>query len=221
MPHGDQRTIRLDDGSLMHLNSNSRARVRYSRQQRLVELEQGQAMFDVARDPTRPFQVHAGRTAVLAVGTQFDVYRRDAEHVTVTVVEGRVEVVDRSAADSKTNATRSTSLLRPMRLDAGQQIETGRDRPVLSQVDVNTTKAWVRREIVFTGKPLAEVADEFNRYLSVPVYIDDAALRATRISGIFSAYDQAAFVTFLREFDGVQVEVGDKAIHVRSRQSQP
>ncbi len=95
MPHGDQRTIRLDDGSIIHLNSQSRVHVRYSSGERLIELEQGQALFDVVRDATRPFRVRAGSADILAVGTQFDVYRRSGGDLTVTVVEGKVAVTDR------------------------------------------------------------------------------------------------------------------------------
>lgn len=220
VPHGDQRIVRLSDGSLIHLNSNSSARVRYLDSERRVELDKGQAMFDVAADPKRPFRVHAGRTEVVAIGTQFDVYRRDIDHVTVTVVEGRVEVVDQRAPSERATAAPRLDATRPTRLDVGQQVQAGNGQPVISKIDVNTATAWVRRQIVFNGRPLSEVADEFNRYLSVPVYIDDATLRNTRVSGTFSAYDEAAFVAFLREFDEAQVEVGDKEIHVRSRAAQ-
>ncbi len=73
----------------------------------------------------------------------------------------------------------------------------------------------MRQEIIFKGRPLGEVADEFNRYSSVPVRIEDARLKNTRVSGIFSAYDEGAFVAFLREFDGVSVDVGQQEIRVR------
>ena len=89
--------------------------------------------------------------------------------------------------------------------------------PSVVAADLTSATAWTRREIIFKGRPLGEVADEFNRYLSVPVHIDDAALRNTRVSGIFSAYDEEAFIAFLREFDGVSVRVDESAIHVKRR----
>jgi len=89
---GEQRFVKLVDGSTMELNSRSRVRIRFSDGERDVDLLEGQALFHVAKDPTRPFIVHSGSTLVRAVGTQFDVYRK-ASGTTVTVVEGRVAVL--------------------------------------------------------------------------------------------------------------------------------
>ena len=66
-------------------------------------------------------------------------------------------------------------------------------------VDVQQTLAWLQRQIAFEQRPLGEVADEFNRYGSIPVEIDDAALRALPISGVFDAYDIDSFVAFLAD----------------------
>jgi transmembrane sensor len=88
---GEQRSIRLDDGSTVELNARSKIRVALQEHQRDVELIDGQALFRVAKDHSRPFIVHTGDTNVLAVGTQFDVYKHH-DGTTVTVVEGRVAV---------------------------------------------------------------------------------------------------------------------------------
>lgn len=87
----EQRTVTLQDGSRIELDARSRLRVHYSKGTRNVELYDGQALFQVAKDPTRPFLVHSGEATVRAVGTQFDVFRK-AENTTVTVLEGRVAV---------------------------------------------------------------------------------------------------------------------------------
>ena len=88
---GEQRSIQFEDGSTVELNSRSKIRVNYSKMERDVELIQGQALFHVAHDTARPFIVAVGATRVLAVGTQFDVYKKFNGTV-VTVVEGRVAV---------------------------------------------------------------------------------------------------------------------------------
>lgn len=88
---GEQRTVKLVDGSVIELNARSRIKVRYDDRERAVELLQGQALFRVARDPAKPFIVASGGTYVRAVGTQFDVYKKSIGTV-VTVVEGRVAV---------------------------------------------------------------------------------------------------------------------------------
>jgi transmembrane sensor len=87
----EQRSIQFEDGSTVELNSRSKIRVRYSKQKRDVELIEGQALFHVAHDASRPFIVAVGPTRVRAVGTQFDVYKKSSSTV-VTVVEGRVAV---------------------------------------------------------------------------------------------------------------------------------
>lgn len=88
---GEQRTINLADGSTLILNADSRVKVRYSETERTIDLEEGQALFKVARNPSRPFVVRSGDASVRAVGTQFDVYRKSTG-TTVTVVEGKVAV---------------------------------------------------------------------------------------------------------------------------------
>jgi transmembrane sensor len=87
---GEQRTIQLMDGSTVELNARSKVEVRLTERRRDVALIEGQALFHVAKDKLRPFVVRAGEAEVRAVGTEFDVYKKQAETV-VTVVEGRVE----------------------------------------------------------------------------------------------------------------------------------
>jgi transmembrane sensor len=88
---GEQRLISLSDGSTMELNARTKLVVRYTPSERVIELLEGQALFRVAKDATRPFVVNSGDTRVRAVGTQFDVYKKRT-HVIVTVVEGRVAI---------------------------------------------------------------------------------------------------------------------------------
>jgi transmembrane sensor len=108
----EQRTVTLEDGSRIELNARSRLRVTYSRVLRTVELYDGQALFQVAKDSSRPFLVKSGEATVRAVGTQFDVYRKD-DNTTVTVLEGRVAVFTkelRQASLEPNNATPPTGV---------------------------------------------------------------------------------------------------------------
>jgi transmembrane sensor len=88
---GEQRSITLADGSNIELNARTKLRIEFTEHARNIELIQGQALFHVAKDKTRPFVVTSNGTRVRAVGTQFDVYRKKTG-TTVTVVEGRVAV---------------------------------------------------------------------------------------------------------------------------------
>ena len=88
---GERRSLTLADGSTVDLNARSKLRIEFSGAERRVELLDGQALFQVAKDKDRPFIVRSGDATVRAVGTQFDVYRKGGG-TTVTVLEGRVAV---------------------------------------------------------------------------------------------------------------------------------
>jgi len=218
VPHGDQRTLRLDDGSVAHLNSESRIRVDFTARERLIELESGQALFKVAHDRSRPFVVRTGTADVVAVGTQFEVYRRPA-NTTVTVVEGKVEVLSRH--DQQSDFLSSPGAVAPaIRLTAGErvQVEPGSQVTTPVEIDVRDATAWTRREISFRARPLGDVADEYARYLDKPIRIDDESLRNTRVTGLFQAYEPEPFLKFLRSFPDVVVEEKAQGIYVRRRE---
>jgi transmembrane sensor len=100
---GERRSITLDDGSIVDLNARSRLRIKFSSTERRVDLLVGQALFQVAKDKHRPFIVSSGEATVRAVGTQFDVYRKDSG-TTVTVLEGRVAVYTNGQMESSASA---------------------------------------------------------------------------------------------------------------------
>jgi transmembrane sensor len=208
--HGEQLTERLADNSVLHLNTDTAVTVRYAKAERLVELERGQVLFEVAHEPSRPFRVTAGFAQVLAVGTKFDVYRR-ADSTTVNVVEGAVAVELASGQPGAAAAAGRTVLVR-----AGErlQVSAGSLPEIASPTDPQSGTAWLRHEIVFEREPLGMVAAEFNRYGATPIEIATPELRSLQISGVFSANDPEAFVAFLRSLDGVKVEVTRTRIRV-------
>jgi len=212
--HGEQRTVELQDGSIVHINASSQITVRFSKAEHLVELDRGQAMFEVQHDPTRPFRVRAGAAEATAVGTQFDVYRHDDRDVTVTVVQGKVDVVD--GKPSAQTAFAATSRPSIVHLSAGQQAQLGSvARGLTSQpVDLCVATAWVRREVMFEGRPLHSVAQEFNRYIPKPIEIESAALNNLEVSGVFNAYDSDSFIAYLRQYN-VEIVEDASTIHIR------
>jgi transmembrane sensor len=88
---GEQRTLALEDGTRVYLNTNSRAVVHYDKHVRRVDLKKGEALFEVAKRPDWPFIVIVGDRQVRALGTAF-IVRRDPEQLAVTLVEGKVTV---------------------------------------------------------------------------------------------------------------------------------
>jgi transmembrane sensor len=213
--HGELLSRRLADGSMLHLNTDSAATVRYSDRERLVTLTSGQGEFEVAHEANRPFRVRAGSAEVIAVGTRFDV-RLTHEATLVTVVEGRVAVGLSSTAAGRALGTKQSPVVE---LSADQQLRVAESGWPASPVAVDAERAtsWMRREIVFDHEPLEQVAAEFNRYAPKPIEITTPALKSLQISGVFATDDPDAFIAFLRSLKGVRVEVTATQIRV-SRQ---
>jgi len=205
--HGEQQIVVLADNSVLHLNTDSAATVRYSPSERTITLTAGEAHLEVVHDPARPFRVLAGAAQIVDVGTQFDV-RLQNEATLVTVVEGRIAVVLRSNPGAP-----------PIELGANQQVDVTEAgwpaAPML--VDVQRTTAWLRRQIMFDHEPMSRVALEFNRYSDKPIEIVSPSLQNLEISGVFATDDTEAFIAFLRTLEGVRVEVTSTRIRVSRR----
>jgi transmembrane sensor len=213
--HGEQASLRLTDNSVLHLNTDSAVTIRYGKTERLVTLTSGEADFEVAHDPDRPFRVFAGPAEVVAIGTKFDVRLNDDSTV-VTVVEGRVTVGPSPMTAELGTPSSQNQPPRFVQLSADQRLKvTNGEWPATpANVDAQRTTAWLRRQIVFEQEPLERVAAEFNRYGPKPIEIVTPALRNLQISGVFATDDSEAFIAFLRSLKGVRVEVSATRIRV-------
>jgi transmembrane sensor len=201
---GEQRILVLDDGTRLSLNTHSRVRVDLGASQRTVTVEDGEALFEVAKDPQRPFVVRAGGSEVVALGTVFSV-RLSAGRtevgaaLNVTLIEGQVTV--RAASGIKGGGD-GLAPEKPLSMLPGERIRlvksTGRtDERATQQVDrprIEGVVAWKRSEAIFDDVPLAEAVAELNRYDRRPiVLIGDASLAQLRVSGIYRTGDTASF----------------------------
>ncbi|MDB6104644.1 MAG: hypothetical protein JWO52_4643 [Gammaproteobacteria bacterium] len=213
--HGQQLSRRLSDDSVLHLNTDSAVTIRYGKAERLVTLTAGQADFEVAHNPDRPFRVLAGSAEVVAIGTQFDV-RLEHDSTLITVVEGQVTVGPSPMLENLATGSRQNHSPRFVQLRANEQISVaaGEWPAMPASVDVQRTTAWLRRQIVFDQEPLERVAAEFNRYAPKPIEIATPALRNVEISGVFATDEPEAFVAFLRSLKGVRLEVTTTRIRV-------
>ena len=214
---GAQGVWQLPDGSVLHLNSDSAVTARFTSAERRIDIDHGQAFFEVAHDRTRRFRVVAGSTSTVAVGTEFDVDRR-VDTTVITVVQGQVAVFD-----SPTGAGSGASPPRSLQLSAGQQaqVSAGQLPEAPTVADLYHAEAWLQRQIVFKHQPLGEVAAEFSRYNAVPITITDPALSALPVSGVFNAYDIDSFMAFLRSLDNVRVDQLPTGIRVSRTRAKP
>lgn len=182
---GERRELRLQDGSLLWMNGDTVLSVDYSQNRRGITLYQGQALFEVAKDPSRPFIVHAAQGDVQAVGTRFDMDQR-GDQVTVQVSEGIVQVSSGGEV---------------VRLPAGQSsaYRQGMAPQAEGEVDVNNVATWQRGKLIFNARPLGDVLAELDRYIPGLLYLTDEALAARRISGIFEVDDPQAALDVLEQ----------------------
>ena len=228
-PIGGVASVPLQDGSNITLNTGSKVRVDLDQEERRINLEQGEAFFEVAKDPKRPFIVQAGNKRVIAVGTQFSV-RRQGDDVQIVVTEGavrfetsgssrfQVKEPSRSANRSVSSEEGSATPQFP-RLTAGT-IALARDEDLLVQ-DTSVAKAeeilsWRQGYLTFHETTLSDAVDEFNRYNTHKITIEDSKVAALRISGTFRPTNYEAFLRLLE--DGFSIHgqsSGDKTTLTR------
>jgi transmembrane sensor len=200
---GALREVPLADGSHITLSSDSRVQVTYTRDERHIELQRGEAFFEVAKNPGRPFTVVAGPRRVIAVGTRFDV-RRERADLRVVVTQGVVRLEAQAGADGR----RQPVTLLPAGSVAlasgdGVTVQSG------SVAQAEDRLRWRSGFLVFHDTPLASAAAEFNRYNTRKIVVGDAATAALRVGGNFRWSNAEAFVRLLQQ--GFPVRVEDRA----------
>ncbi len=197
---GEQRIVRLQDGSRVDMNTRTRIAVQFSEKGREIRLLEGEALFTVARDSQRPFRVIAGGAIIQALGTQFNVYRHQ-DGTRVSVVEGIVRVA------------------KSAELTAGEEAQVSLDGRVARQSapDVAKAVAWRERRLIFRADRLEEVAAEVNRYSLHPIHVTDDKARDLRLTAIFDADDPESLVRFLSRMDTLKVERGRNGTVVGTR----
>jgi transmembrane sensor len=185
---GEERVLKLADGSSVRLDTDTRLTVALSASARRVHLMQGQAYFEVAHDTSRPFTVEAGPMQVRAVGTKFDV-RQDGQTARVTLVEGVVEVRGRGSA---------TWVLQP-----GEQVSVGVTQ-AKTPANAGSATSWTQGRVVFQGLPLGQAIDEINRYTTHKIRLADAAVASVPVTGSFETGDSSAFVSAVSDLHGLR-----------------
>lgn len=207
---GALKTIALADGSDATLSSDTAIDVALSRRERHIDLARGEAFFDVAKDPARPFAVAAGTRRIVAVGTRFSV-RRDGDDVRVVVTEGTV----RLESDPVDGNSQPVTLL-----PAGSVAIANRNGVLVragSIEDAEQFVDWRRGYLVFRDTPLAVAVAEFNRYNVRPIVIADSAAGTQRVGGSFRWSNADVFVNLVEQALPVRAEREAERIVVRSR----
>jgi len=202
---GERRTVQLADGSTVDLNGGTRLTVTLARDARRVTLDQGQAVFDVAHAPSRPFTIAAGDRTVRVVGTQFDVRRLDGK-LSVTVARGAVEVRPVEGAAG-----------RAFRLHPGQRLDhqEGAVATRIAAAEAEEVLGWRTGRLVYREQPLSEVVTDLNQQFSTPIRIEDPALASTPISGVLVLDNQSAVIQRLALLVPIRAVRSDAGVVLR------
>jgi len=187
---GERQTVRLADGSQLTLNGATRIRVRLGRRERDVELARGEAVFDVAKDASRPFVIALGDRQVRVVGTEFDILRHERA-VVVTVRRGVVEVRPGAAAAGG----------KVSRISAGWRLahREGERADIVGPADPDAAFAWTQGRLIFREARLADVVQVLNRYVQTPLVVDDDA-QSIPVTAVIALDQEDVMVRQLTEF---------------------
>jgi transmembrane sensor len=222
---GEQRMIYLTDGSTARLDTQTAISIWYDEHLRRVELREGQALFSVAHETDRAFVVTVGDVAVRALGTEFNVRKKESGKIAVAVASGRVQVgrkADILRVDSRQDTpaaipgaveeaqsagnTADSQPAEPPRLamevvESGQQLlfDASEKTHEARAVEVHRVSAWQEGRLDFQETSLTEVVDELNRYLEIPMVIGDPDLGDMTISLFFKIKDRKDFLNTLEK----------------------
>ncbi|MEE1923162.1 FecR family protein [Pseudomonas sp. 148P] len=180
---GERRQVELPDGSHLEINGRTRFDVHFSAGQRDIRLQQGEVMFSVAHDPSRPFVVDTGNGTVTVIGTRFDV-RRDPAQTRVAVEQGSVRVQGQGGSKALLSA------------GLGSHIDAHGAVAAPYRVDAAALTAWRSGKLVFNDASLAQVAEEVSRYRQQPLKVAPK-VAGLRLSSTFRVDDTDALLRAL------------------------
>lgn len=205
---GEIRRIPLADGSVATINSESDLAVLLASDSRRIELERGQAWFQVAKDRTRPFLVDAGIAQARAVGTAFSVVR-GREGVQVAVTEGVVAVWPSDSSGLMTI------------LEAGQfaSFRTAGAAPTVGTApgEIERALAWRNGEVALENDSLGEAVASFNRYNRKQIVLTDSSLGREKLVGLFKLDKPENFASMVGESLDIEVSVTPDQIRLGRR----
>lgn len=200
---GQQLVARLPDdevtASTMQLDSATQLQARLFRDRREVELRDGQAMFTVHSDKTRPFHVLAGGLRITVIGTRFSVRHTtsgmDAGRTVVAVEEGRVRV--ERAVDAAAGAPMVVELAAGQVLEGADSADVAAGLGTVSSIAPAAVAQWRSGRISFNQTPLDQALAEFERYGYTGLVVHDPVVAAMPVGGSYGLGRYKQFAEFL------------------------
>ncbi|WP_039913285.1 FecR family protein [Cellvibrio mixtus] len=199
---GAHSTINLPDGTKLLLNTNTQVSVTYSDHERLLVLNKGELLVEVAHDKQRPLRVQVGDRVVEAVGTVFNVYLKDELDFDVIVTEGKVHVKPMAdKTNTIANATSEPGVIQV--LGQGEKLSARASEPVavetINTAVIHDRLSWRDGNLVFRGETLQDALNELSRYTPESFKVVDQRISHVRIAGLYKAGDVDGLLVALKE----------------------
>lgn len=200
---GEQIRVSLPDGSTAYLNTATAIGVDYTPRERRIELLNGEAYFVVARNAEAPFSVRSQGRLTRAVGTAFAVHDANGK-VSVTVSEGKIEVVPAGAAAKGPGGRPQTPAVQ---VSADHQVIYARGGAIapVRAVDAKAALAWRTGKIIMDELPFDDAIAELDRYFPGRIVVISTAALDIPVSGVFSARSLDSAIGTLAAMQGLRV----------------
>ncbi|GAB2693868.1 FecR domain-containing protein [Aliiglaciecola sp. 3_MG-2023] len=201
---GEISSVGLPDGSTISLNTNTQINVEFNDNYRELWLQTGEAFFDIAKDPSRPFLIHTGTKTVRVVGTKFNI-KLSQSGFDIAVAEGIVAVEESAKSGSNQQVEKSEGVF----LEAGAIASFNNSNAIIAkknEVTVEKAQSWRTGYLRFDDERLEKVIASFNRYRTKKIEIDDK-LAHLRISGVFKLSDGDAILTALEATLPIEAQI--------------
>ena len=210
---GDHEIRRLPDGGQLDLNTNTKVRWRFDRNERSVWLDQGEVALDIPTD-RRPLCLFAAGKRILVTAGKLNARLR-GDAVDLLMLQGTCVVTDQMPFVSLAGAP-----TKPVKVGAGQAVlADGSNARVrtMAPTDIQFVSSWQSGELVFNGETLGAAIEEYNRYLLRKISIGDPSLQGIKLGGRFNSRDPAEFLSALHSAFNVTVARADDGSVILTR----
>lgn len=210
---GIRSIIILPDGSKIWLNADSRLKYPAVFQASLREVYlEGEAFFEIAKNPQRPFVVHLPKGDVNVLGTSFDIRAyEDEQWMTTSVATGRVAFVPLGTTQASGSDTAASFELTPNR----KALYDFQTRAVqVAATDAEADRGWINGIMTFNNEPLWRIATELERAFGKPIRFKDVPISQYRYTATFKNNTEEEILSILKKVKPFHFTVTDKFIEI-------
>lgn len=205
VPRGGEYKVRLADGTLVYLNSATRMKypVKFDEKERKVYLS-GEAYFEVAKDPERPFFVEMEGVEVRVYGTSFNVNTHQEGNIQTVLVKGSIGV--------KVLSSGMESMIRPGQM---AEFKQGNTKVDVKDVNVAVHTDWKDGIFRFENQRLEDILTVLSNWYDVDVFYQTASVKELHFSGYMERYkDVSVILEAITLSTGVTFSIQGKTIVV-------